>query len=183
MKSVPVKGESMKGEAALGNELADVLDVLAFAFREDLVTEYEVRRDGELPYALGRYLHYIDLFGAEGAFMVGEKARVCLTDSSRLVTQLIAEGMVRKEEFVAAASKTGAGAVGVTGAKPRRKRGQPKAKLVLTEEGRKELLAVRRAWRAVGARIAKMLSGELPSERQAFARVAASLGKRLGGKG
>lgn len=175
-----MKSEGVKGEVALGNELGEVLDVLAFAFKEDLVTEYEVRRDGELPYALARYLHYIDLYGAEGAFMVGEKARVCLSDSSRLANLLVEEGMVRKEDFVP--GPAGSTGLSAAGSKVRRKRGQPKARLVLTEEGRQELLEVRRAWKAVGARIAKMLSSELPSERQAFARVAGTLGKRLGGK-
>lgn len=189
-RSAASKGETTKSSAAkveveLGKQLAEALDAISYAIREDLLTEYEVRRDGELPYALGRYLHYIDLYGAEGALAVGAKAHVCLTDSSRLVGQLVAEGMVRKEDYaspvVGAKGVGGKVAAGSVEARGKRKRGQPKARLFLTEEGRQELAAVRRAWRSVGARIAKMLSGELPSERQAFVKVAASLGRRLGG--
>lgn len=184
------KSHDEKGDVALGNELSEVVDVVSYALREDLITEYEVRRQGELPYALARYLHYIDLYGDKGAFVVGEKARVCLADSSRLVLQLVDEGMVRKEQIAALSegAKAGLGAgegvssaSSATVAKGRRKRGSPRAKLFLTDEGKQELAAVRRAWKSVGARIAKSLSAELPSERAVFVRVMKSLGKALGG--
>lgn len=167
-----------KGEQALANELAEAVDVIAFSLREDLVAEYEVRRDGALSYSLARYLHYIDLHGEQGSFVVGEKARVCLTDSSRLVTQLLEEGLVRREDFKGGAQPA---SLPSSGDKPRRRRGAPRYKLFLTEDGKKELEQTRRAWRSVSARIVKAMSQELPSERAVFCRLGRSLGKALGG--
>jgi hypothetical protein len=172
------KQKDDKGDQALANELAEAVDVIAYAVREDLATEYEVRRDGALPYALARYLHYIDLHGEHGSFVVGEKARVCLTDSSRLVTQLMEEGLVRREDF---ARKVDPSALSASSASPRRRRASPRYKLFLTESGKRELEQTRRSWRAVSARIVKMLSLELPSEKAVFCRLGRSLGKALGG--